>query len=336
MKNPMIPDDYHSALNLHDTQVGIKTVKDFFQGMLAERLNLLRVSAPLFVDPASGLNDNLNGVERPVSFDILEQNGRMGEVVQSLAKWKRYALKKYGFQVGEGLYTDMSAIRRDEVTDNIHSIYVDQWDWEKIIRKEDRNLETLKTVVRDVYRALRMTERYMSIRYDYIEETLPREIYFITTSELEARFPDKTPKEREYIITRAKGAVCIMQIGDKLHSGLPHDGRAPDYDDWQLNADILVYYPVLDIALELSSMGIRVDAKSLAEQLKKAGCEERAKLPFQKAILNDELPYTIGGGIGQSRICMFFLRKAHIGEVQSSLWPEETEKILQEAGIRLL
>ena len=328
MKNPMIPEDYHSALNLHDTQVGIK--------MLAERLNLLRVSAPLFVDPASGLNDNLNGVERPVSFDILEQDGRMGEVVQSLAKWKRYALKKYGFQVGEGLYTDMSAIRRDEVTDNIHSIYVDQWDWEKIIRKEDRNLETLKTVVRDVYRALRMTERYMSIRYDYIEETLPREIYFITTSELEARFPDKTPKEREYIITRAKGAVCIMQIGDKLHSGLPHDGRAPDYDDWQLNADILVYYPVLDIALELSSMGIRVDAKSLAEQLKKAGCEERAELPFQKAILNDELPFTIGGGIGQSRICMFFLRKAHIGEVQSSLWPEETEKVLQEAGIRLL
>ena len=336
MKNTMIPEDYHSALNLHDTQVGIKTVKDFFQGMLAERLNLLRVSAPLFVDPSSGLNDNLNGVERPVNFDILEQNGRMGEVVQSLAKWKRYALKKYGFQVGEGLYTDMSAIRRDEITDNIHSIYVDQWDWEKIIRKEDRNLETLKAVVRDVYRALRMTERYMSIRYDYIEETLPREIYFITTSELEARFPDKTPKEREYIITRAKGAVCIMQIGDKLHSGLPHDGRAPDYDDWQLNADILVYYPVLDIALELSSMGIRVDAKSLAEQLKKAGCEERAELPFQKAILNDELPFTIGGGIGQSRICMFFLRKAHIGEVQSSLWPEETEKVLQEAGIRLL
>ena len=336
MKNPMIPQDYHSALNLHDTQVGIKTVKDFFQGMLAERLNLLRVSAPLFVDPASGLNDNLNGVERPVDFDILEQNGRMGEVVQSLAKWKRYALKKYGFQVGEGLYTDMSAIRRDEETDNIHSIYVDQWDWEKIIRKEDRNLETLKSVVRDVYRALRMTERYMSIRYDYIEETLPREIYFITTSELEARFPDKTPKEREYIITRAKGAVCLMQIGDKLHNGLPHDGRAPDYDDWQLNADILVYYPVLDIALELSSMGIRVDAKSLAEQLKKAGCEERAKLPFQKAILNDELPYTIGGGIGQSRMCMFFLRKAHIGEVQSSYWDDETLQYCADHGVKLL
>ena len=336
MKNPMIPEGYRSALNLHDTQVGIKTVKDFFQGMLAERLNLLRVSAPLFVDPASGLNDNLNGVERPVNFDILEQDGRMGEVVQSLAKWKRYALKKYGFQVGEGLYTDMSAIRRDEDLDNIHSIYVDQWDWEKIIRREDRNLETLQSVVRDVYRALRMTERYMSIRYDYIEETLPRDIYFITTSELEARFPDKTPKEREYIITRAKGAVCLMQIGDKLRSGAPHDGRAPDYDDWQLNADILVYYPVLDIALELSSMGIRVDAASLAAQLKKAGCEDRADLPFQKAILNDELPFTIGGGIGQSRICMFFLRKAHIGEVQSSLWPAETEKVLEEAGIRLL
>ena len=336
MKNPMIPEGYESALNLHDTQVGIKTVKDFFQGMLAEGLNLLRVSAPLFVDPATGLNDNLNGVERPVNFDILEQDGRIGEVVQSLAKWKRYALKKYGFRVGEGLYTDMSAIRRDEETDNIHSIYVDQWDWEKIIRKEDRNLNTLKETVRAVYRALRMTERYMSIRYEYIEETLPREIYFITTADLEARFPDKTPKEREYIITRAKGAVCLMQIGDKLRSGVPHDGRAPDYDDWQLNADILVYYPVLDIALELSSMGIRVDAKSLAEQLKKAGCEERAELPFQKAILNDELPYTIGGGIGQSRICMFFLRKAHIGEVQSSLWPEETEKALLDAGIQLL
>ena len=336
MKNPMIPEGYESALNLHDTQVGIKTVKDFFQGMLAEGLNLLRVSAPLFVDPATGLNDNLNGVERPVNFDILEQDGRIGEVVQSLAKWKRYALKKYGFRVGEGLYTDMSAIRRDEETDNIHSIYVDQWDWEKIIRKEDRNLNTLKETVRAVYRALRMTERYMSIRYEYIEETLPREIYFITTADLEARFPDKTPKEREYIITRAKGAVCLMQIGDKLANGKPHDGRAPDYDDWALNADIIVYYPVLDIALELSSMGVRVDEKSLAEQLVKAGCEDRAKLPFQKAVLNGELPYTIGGGIGQSRICMFFLRKAHIGEVQCSLWPDEVMQKAQDLGIALL
>ena len=336
MKNTKIPDNYRSALNLHDTQVGIKTVKDFFQGMLAERLNLLRVSAPLFVDPSSGLNDNLNGVERPVAFDILEQNGRIGEVVQSLAKWKRFALKKYGFQVGEGLYTDMSAIRRDEVTDNIHSIYVDQWDWEKIIRREDRNLETLQSVVKDVYRVLRKTEKYMALRYDYIEEILPHDIYFITSQELEARFPDKTPKEREYIITRAKGAVCIMQIGDKLHSGIPHDGRAPDYDDWSLNADILVYYPVLDIALELSSMGIRVDAKALSEQLEKAGCPERAGLPFQKAVLNNELPFTIGGGIGQSRLCMFFLRKAHIGEVQSSIWPVETEEALLKYGIQLL
>ena len=336
MKNPMIPEDYHSALNLHDTQVGIKTVKDFFQGMLAERLNLLRVSAPLFVDPASGLNDNLNGVERPVSFDILEQDGRMGEVVQSLAKWKRYALKKYGFQIGEGLYTDMSAIRRDEVTDNIHSIYVDQWDWEKVIRKEDRNLETLKDVVRDVYRALRMTERYMSIRYDYIEETLPRDIYFITSSDLEARFPDKTPKEREYIITRAKGAVCLMQIGDKLRSGVPHDGRAPDYDDWALNCDILFWNSVLDNALEISSMGIRVDPESLDRQLTLAGCDERRELPLHKMLLNGELPLTIGGGIGQSRVSMLLLGKAHIGEVQASIWDEDTVSMCEKAGVMLL
>ncbi len=230
----------------------------------------------------------------------------------------------------------MSAIRRDEITDNIHSIYVDQWDWEKIIRKEDRNLETLKETVRTVYRVLRKTEKYMSIRYDYIEDLLPHDIFFITSSELEAMYPDKTPKEREYLLTKEKGALCVMQIGDKLANGKPHDGRAPDYDDWQLNADILVYYPVLDIALELSSMGIRVDEKSLAEQLKKSGCEDRAKLPFQKAVLNGELPYTIGGGIGQSRICMFFLRKAHIGEVQASIWPEDVTKTCEANGIHLL
>ncbi len=336
MDHLTIPKDYKSALNLHETQVAIKVVKDFFQNMLAERLNLLRVSAPLFVDPASGLNDNLNGVERPVSFDILEQNGRNAEVVQSLAKWKRYALQKYGFATGEGLYTDMSAIRRDEITDNIHSIYVDQWDWEKIIRKEDRTIETLKSVVRSVYHVLRKTEKYMSIRYDYISEILPDDIFFITTHELEEMFPDNTPKEREYYITQAKGAVCIMQIGDKLENGKPHDGRAPDYDDWALNADILVYYPLLDIALELSSMGIRVDEDALAQQLEKAGCPERAELPFQKAILDGKLPYTIGGGIGQSRICMFFLRKAHIGEVQCSLWPEEVAAACKTAGIELL
>ncbi len=336
MSNITIPENYHSQLNLHDTQVAIKLVKDCFQSLLSERLNLQRVSAPLFVAPESGLNDNLNGVERPVGFTIKEQNERNAEVVQSLAKWKRYALKKYGFHYGQGLYTDMNAIRRDEDTDNIHSIFVDQWDWEKVIAKEERTLDTLKTVVRDVYRVLYKTEKYMAIQYDYITEILPNDIFFITTQELENMFPDNTPKEREYYIAKAKGAVCLMQIGDTLESGKRHDGRAPDYDDWALNADIIVYYPVLDIALELSSMGIRVDETSLMEQLKKAGCPERAELPFQKAILEKELPYTIGGGIGQSRICMFFLRKAHIGEVQSSIWPEEVLKTAEENKIQLL
>ena len=336
MEHLIIPKDYHSELNLHDTQIAIKTVKDFFQNLLALRLNLSRVSAPLFVDPLSGLNDNLNGIERPVTFDIKEQNGKEAEVVQSLAKWKRYALKKYGFDYGEGLYTDMNAIRRDEDTDNIHSIFVDQWDWEKIIHKEDRNIETLKETVNTVYNCLRKTEKYMAIQYDYIEEILPHDIFFVTTQELADMFPDNTPKEREYYIAKAKGAVCIMQIGDILENGERHDGRAPDYDDWSLNADIVVYYPVLDIALELSSMGIRVDKKALLSQLKKAGCEERKDLPFQKAIINEELPYTIGGGIGQSRICMFFLRKAHIGEVQSSLWPEDMIAQCEENGVQLL
>ena len=336
MEKFIIPKDYHSELNLHDTQIAIKTVKDFFQNLLSQRLNLSRVSAPLFVDPDSGLNDNLNGVERPVTFDIKEQNGREAEVVQSLAKWKRYALKKYGFSYGEGLYTDMNAIRRDEITDNIHSIFVDQWDWEKIIKKDERTIATLMDIVKVVYKCLRKTEKYMAIQYDYIEEILPHDIFFVTTQELADMFPDNTPKEREYYIAKAKGAVCIMQIGDVLENGERHDGRAPDYDDWSLNADIVVYYPVLDIALELSSMGIRVDKKALLSQLKKAGCEERKDLPFQKAIINEELPYTIGGGIGQSRICMFFLRKAHIGEVQSSLWPEDMIAQCEENGIQLL
>ena len=336
MEKFIIPKDYHSELNLHDTQIAIKTVKDFFQNLLSQRLNLSRVSAPLFVDPDSGLNDNLNGVERPVTFDIKEQNGREAEVVQSLAKWKRYALKKYGFSYGEGLYTDMNAIRRDEITDNIHSIFVDQWDWEKIIKKDERTIATLMDTVKVVYKCLRKTEKYMAIQYDYIEEILPHDIFFVTTQELSDMFPDNTPKEREYYIAKAKGAVCIMKIGDVLENGERHDGRAPDYDDWSLNADIVVYYPVLDIALELSSMGIRVDKKALLSQLKKAGCEERKDLPFQKAIINEELPYTIGGGIGQSRICMFFLRKAHIGEVQSSLWPEDMIAQCEENGIQLL
>jgi len=336
MSKSYIPKGYQSQLNLYETQVAIKTVKDFFQRLLADRLDLLRVSAPLFVDPSSGMNDNLNGIERPVNFDIKEQNAREAEIVQSLAKWKRYALKKYGFSAGEGLYTDMSAIRRDEEVDNIHSIYVDQWDWEKIITREERTLDTLIETVKDVYKVLRKTEKFMSIHYDYIQEILPAEIFFITSQELADMFPDNTPKEREYYITKAKGAVCIMQIGDKLENGEPHDGRAPDYDDWSMNADILVYYPVLDIALELSSMGVRVDKDALLSQLEKAGCPERAELPFQKSIINEEVPFTIGGGIGQSRICMFFLRKAHIGEVQCSLWPDDFMQEALEKGIELL
>lgn len=336
MEHLIIPENYQPGLNLHDTQVAIKTVKDFFQNLLSLSLNLSRVSAPLFVTPESGLNDNLNGVERPVSFDIKEQGGRCAEVVHSLAKWKRYALHKYGFSTGEGLYTDMNAIRRDEDTDNIHSVFVDQWDWEKIIAKEDRTIEYLQSTVKTVYKVLRKTEKYMAVHYDYISEILPHDIFFITTQELEDKYPGCTPKEREYHIAKEKGAVCLMQIGDLLASGEKHDGRAPDYDDWALNADIIVYYPVLDIALELSSMGIRVDEASLSEQLEKAGCSERASLPFQKAVLEKKLPYTIGGGIGQSRICMFFLRKAHIGEVQCSIWRPETTDTCMKNGIPLL
>ena len=335
MEGLTIPIGYVPGLNLHDTQVGIKTVKDFFQQTLSQKLNLLRVSAPVFVDPMSGLNDNLNGVERPVSFDI-RQTGEDAEIVHSLAKWKRYALKEYGFSHGEGLYTDMIAIRRDEDLDNIHSVYVDQWDWEKIIDKRERSVQTLKDTVISIYSALRKTEKYMAVQYDYIEEILPREICFITSQELLDLYPDCTPKEREYRITKEKGAVFLMQVGKTLSNGERHDGRAPDYDDWELNGDILVYYPVLDIALELSSMGIRVDEDALDHQLKVSGCEDRRKLPFQQAILNRKLPYTIGGGIGQSRICMFFLRKAHIGEVHVSLWPDQMKKECMEAGITLL
>ena len=335
MEQFKIPAGYHSDLNLHDTQVAIKTVKDFFQQTLAQKLNLLRVSAPVFVAPSSGLNDNLNGVERPVSFDIKGMNEN-AEIVHSLAKWKRYALKKYGFSHGEGLYTDMIAIRRDEDIDNIHSIYVDQWDWEKIISKKDRTRETLESIVRSVYKALKVTEDYMAYEYEYIGRYLPENITFVTTQELEDMYPDCTPKEREYKIAKLHGAVFIEQIGDKMKSGEKHDGRAPDYDDWKLNGDILVYYPVLDIGLELSSMGIRVDEDSLKEQLVKAGCEERAELPFQKAVLEGELPYTVGGGIGQSRICMFFLRKAHIGEVQASIWTDGVRAEAEAHNIHLL
>ena len=330
-----IPEGYAPAIDLRETQKAIKTVKDFFQKELTKQLNLTRVSAPLFVTPESGLNDNLNGVERPVSFDVKETGGQ-AEIVQSLAKWKRFALKQYGFGPGEGLYTDMNAIRRDEETDNIHSIYVDQWDWEKVITREERNRETLEHTVTSVYKALKITEDYMAYEYDYIGHVLPERITFLTSQELEDRFPSLSPKEREYEAAKEYGAVFIEQIGGNLKSGKPHDGRAPDYDDWQLNGDIIVYYPVLDVALELSSMGIRVDEEALKRQLALAGCEERAGLAFQKALLSGELPCTIGGGIGQSRICMFYLRKAHIGEIQASLWPDDVRRQAAGAGVFLL
>lgn len=336
MEQLKIPDGYSSPLTIRETEVAIKEVKDHFERALAKALHLTRVSAPLFVRPESGMNDNLNGVERPVSFGIKEQEDAAAEIVHSLAKWKRYALKKYGFHSGEGLYTDMSAIRRDEDTDNVHSLYVDQWDWEKIISKEERNMETLQYTVRKVYSALKDTEDFISRRYNYIEPLLPDDIFFISSQELEDMFPDCTPKERENRIAREKGAVFISQIGKTLASGQRHDGRAPDYDDWELNGDIIVYYPVLDMAFEISSMGIRVDENSLRSQLKESGCEERADLPFQKSLLNGELPYTVGGGIGQSRICMYYLRKAHIGEVQSSLWPDDVVENALANGIHLL
>ena len=336
MEKCFIPEGYQAALSTRETQIAIKKVKDFFQRELATQLNLHRVTAPLFVTPESGLNDNLNGVERPVVFGVKENGDSPVEIVHSLAKWKRMALARYGFRAGEGLYTDMNAIRRDEDTDNIHSIFVDQWDWEKVITKEQRTVETLKKTVKDVYEALRVTEKYIANQYDYVQCILPEEITFITSQELLDRYPDKNVKEREYLAAKEYGAVFIMKIGDLLTNGEKHDGRAPDYDDWELNGDIMVYYPVDDIALELSSMGIRVDEVSLVSQLAKAGCPERAELDFHKALLEGKLPYTVGGGIGQSRMCMYFLRKAHIGEVHSSVWPADMIEKAEAEGIHLL
>ena len=330
-----IPDDYATLLSIRETEVAIKKVKDYFEKNLARRLNLTRVSAPLFVETNSGMNDTLNGVERPVSFDILD-GGVDAEIVHSLAKWKRFALKRYGFTHGEGLYTDMNAVRRDEELDNIHSLFVDQWDWEKVIDKTERNIEFLKETVKTIYATLKDTEDYIANEYNFIQKTLSDEIYFITSQELEDLYPNLTSKERENKIVKEKGSVFLMQIGGLLRSGKIHDGRAPDYDDWSLNGDILVYNPMLDSSLELSSMGIRVDKESLMHQLTVRGCLERTELPFHKALLNDELPFTIGGGIGQSRMCMLFLRKAHIGEVQSSIWPPEMVKECEEKGIHLL
>lgn len=323
-----------SENNIIETEVAIKFIKDVFERELARNLNLTRVSAPLFVFPESGLNDNLNGVERPVAFDVLDI-GKDVEVVHSLAKWKRMALAKYGFSDGEGLYTDMNAIRRDETLDALHSIYVDQWDWEKIISPSARNFDTLKAAVNSIYSALLSTEAALSERFG-TASVLPKRIEFMTTAQLEAEYPDLSPKERENAITKRLGAVFLMQIGAPLKDGVPHDGRAPDYDDWQLNGDILLWDEPLSRAFEISSMGIRVDEAAMRRQLAAAGCEDRAALPFHRALLSGELPQTMGGGIGQSRICMFLLGKHHIGEVQASVWPESMVEECEKQGIRLL
>ena len=331
----IIPNDYHSLLNLKDTQVAIKAAKDYFETNLARELHLTRVSAPLFVDPATGLNDDLNGVERPVEFDVKETGTKL-QIVHSLAKWKRYALREYGFSVDEGLYTDMNAIRRDEDTDNIHSIYVDQWDWEKVIAKSDRTLSTLKQTVKKIYNVFKMTEKYINSLFTQLEPRLPEDVTFMTAQELEDMYPDLTPKEREHRAVKMNGAIFIMKIGDTLKSGEKHDGRAPDYDDWELNGDLIFYDELLDIPFEVSSMGIRVSEESMKSQLKAANCEERAALPFHRDLLAGRLPYTIGGGIGQSRICMYLLHKAHIGEVHTSVWPKEMVQECKDGGIHLL
>mgnify|MGYP000823391925 CR=1 FL=1 len=335
MDSSYLPSGYKPLLDIRQTQVAIKKIKDFFERDLAIQLNLTRVSAPLFVRSDSGLNDTLNGVERPVAFDIKDMDSDV-EIVQSLAKWKRRALKDYGFRVGKGLYCDMNAIRRDEELDNIHSVYVDQWDWEKIISREDRNEAYLKATVRAIVAAVCETSEALNVAFPSLRVKLDREVYFVTTQELEDRWPDKTPKEREHAICAEHHTVFLMQIGGKLRSGEKHDGRAPDYDDWALNGDILMWNPILERSFEISSMGIRVDEESMARQLKLAGCEERAELPFHKMLLNGELPQTIGGGIGQSRLCMLMIGNCHIGEVQASIWDAETMKKCEEAGIILL
>ena len=336
MNKIYIPQGYHPALDEYDTQRAIAYIKETFQQEFSNALNLKRVSAPLFVTEDSGLNDNLNGFERPVSFDI-PAVGEGAQVVHSLAKWKRLALKRYNFRVGGGLYTDMNAIRRDEDLDNIHSIYVDQWDWEKIITRENRNSEYLKLIVRAIVGAICNTNDRLQVRFPQLQTKLDREVAFITSQALEDLYPDlPTGSEREKAFVRQHHTACIIGIGGKLRSGKPHDGRAPDYDDWNLNCDIFFWDEVLGRALEISSMGIRVDEKSLAYQLKESGCEDRRNLPFHKMLLNGELPLTIGGGIGQSRLAMLMMGCAHIGEVQSSIWDHETVQACEKAGIRLL
>ena len=326
---------YTSKLSDFETQKAISLIKDKFSAELCDSLDLTRVTAPLFVKTESGLNDNLNGVERPVSFDILD-TGEIAEVVHSLAKWKRLALHKYGFPMHTGLYTDMNAIRRDEECDNIHSIYVDQWDWEKIITAEDRNEEYLKATVRSIFGALKRTAEAVCKEYPQIENYLPEHIAFVTSQELLDRYPNLTAKQREYEAAKEYGAVFIMQIGGLLSNGEKHDGRAPDYDDWTLNGDILLYNKVLDSAFEISSMGIRVDREALIRQLKAKNAEDRLEFEFHKMLLNGALPLTVGGGIGQSRLCMYLLHKAHVGEVQVSIWPEKEIAKCKKMGINLL
>ncbi len=335
MSRTVIPAGYKSTLSLYETQEAIALIKKIFQGNLSHALHLKRVSAPLFVDGASGLNDDLSGVERPVSFDMLE-TGEEAQVVHSLAKWKRLALARYGFAVGEGIYTDMNAIRRDETMDNLHSVYVDQWDWEKVISAEQRTMDTLKDTMQRIVTAICVTLDLLKWQYPQVKTELKRDITFVTSQELEDLYPDKTGKERENLFVKEHKTVGILQIGGKLRSGKPHDGRAPDYDDWEMNGDIMFWDDVLDCAMEISSMGVRVSPESLDRQLTLSGHDERRKLPFHKALLNGELPYTIGGGIGQSRMCMLLLGKAHIGEVQSSYWDQETKALCEKAGIVLL
>ncbi len=337
MSKLIIPEGgYTPVIDYMESQRAIKKIKDFFQQELAYGLQLRRVSAPLFVEPASGLNDNLSGVERTVQFTLMDMDEAKVEIVQSLAKWKRMALGKYRIPAGHGIYTDMNAIRRDEELDNLHSIYVDQWDWEKTITKEQRTDEYLEETVVTIYNAVKNLGDYVNRLYRGLQTELPNEITFVTTQELEDRWPDKTAKEREDLIAEEKRAVFIKKIGGVLKSGEKHDGRAPDYDDWELNGDIILWNEVLGRSFEISSMGIRVDAEAMARQLKQAKAEDRKGLPFHKAILNDELPYSVGGGIGQSRLCMFFLRKAHIGEVQVSVWPEDMIKECMDNNIFIL
>ncbi len=335
MKRLILPKGYQSKLNLLETEIAIKFVKDTFERDLAEKLHLTRVSAPLFVFPKTGLNDNLCGWERRVNFDIRGVKDEV-EIVQSLAKWKRNALARYGFVNHTGLYTDMNAIRRDEDLDTMHSAYVDQWDWEKIITKEDRTVEYLKKTVKDIYSVIRKLEDKVVSKFPKLFVELPEEITFITSEELLQKYPDKEASEREYLITKEKKAVFIMNIGNILSNGKPHDGRAADYDDWALNGDILLYYDVLDIAFEISSMGIRVDSKSIVSQIKEHHEEYKLENPYVQDVINDRLPLTIGGGIGQSRLCMFMLRKAHIGEVQASVWTDEDIETLKENNITVL